>query len=604
MLRFPRAAVPEAPASAATVVPAERFAGETKGVAELVATAPGVAVREYGGLGQLSTVSVRGASANGVLVLLDGLPLGPPAGGAVDLSTVPRAWISRLEVVRGVEGAHFGAGALGGAVNVVTRGGEPGWSVEASGGTFGAFALAADGARPLGRLTLFAAATAEGAEGDFGYDLDPAPDLPGSPTEPRTRARNAYRRAGLLLKVGGPAGGGRADALVSLSGGRRELPGSAYALAEHDAMTDGRLLATARYARAAAPGLVLAGRLAARAERLDLELELGDARQRGLAGGAEVEARLVHSGEAGLLRVALETEGEALEAGGAGGTRRRATLAAALSEELVVLRGRLRLAPALRAERVGPFSGLSAKLGASLRLPGPFTARASAGRSFRAPSFGELYLRQGLVDPDPTLSPERGVGGDAALAAEGRAGFASVGGHLTLYDDLVVYRRVSFDRFRPANAARARVAGLEVEGATAPARRLAGLALQAAYTLLDTEQLRGTEDVLGNELPRRPRHRLYARASLSPGPVGLHAELHATSRQWQEPENVRAVPAALVWNAGASLRLARRPALALHLEARNLLDDRTLVDAFGYPLPGRSVMVTLRAGSPRTEGRP
>jgi iron complex outermembrane receptor protein len=53
---------PAGPGAAATVVEAGRFAGEAKSVAELVSTAPGVAVREYGGLGKLATVSIRGAS--------------------------------------------------------------------------------------------------------------------------------------------------------------------------------------------------------------------------------------------------------------------------------------------------------------------------------------------------------------------------------------------------------------------------------------------------------------------------------------------------------------------------------------------------------------
>ena len=49
--------------------------------------------------------------------------------------------------------------------------------------------------------------------------------------------------------------------------------------------------------------------------------------------------------------------------------------------------------------------------------------------------------------------------------------------------------------------------------------------------------------------------------------------------------------------------LAAAPELRLALEVRNALDRRTLLDPIGNPLPGRTVMVTLRAGTP-TEGRP
>ena len=120
VIPLPRAPAPQDPTASATVVEAERFAGELKGVAELAATAPGVAVRSHGGLGQLTTISIRGSTSGGVRVLLDGIPLDTAAGGGVDLSTIPLHWVDRVEVVRGAEGAYFGAGALGGAVNVVT----------------------------------------------------------------------------------------------------------------------------------------------------------------------------------------------------------------------------------------------------------------------------------------------------------------------------------------------------------------------------------------------------------------------------------------------------------------------------------------------------
>jgi iron complex outermembrane receptor protein len=39
------------------------------------------------------------------------------------------------------------------------------------------------------------------------------------------------------------------------------------------------------------------------------------------------------------------------------------------------------------------------------------------------------------------------------------------------------------------------------------------------------------------------------------------------------------------------------------VDVRNLLDDRTLQDTFGNPLPARMLLVTLRLGTPQ-EGTP
>ena len=166
--------------------------------------------------------------------------------------------------------------------------------------------------------------------------------------------------------------------------------------------------------------------------------------------------------------------------------------------------------------------------------------------------------------------------------------------------EIVAQLRASFERMKPFNSSRAGAAGLEVELASAPIRRLADAAFSASYTLLDTETLRGDAASLGKALPYRARHRLYARAGVAPGPVELHVEAHLVSLQYTDAANLAAIPAATVWNAGGSVALWRPAALRLHLEVRNLADDRTLLDGLGNPLPGRMVMLTLRAGSTDT----
>jgi hypothetical protein len=57
------------------------------------------------------------------------------------------------------------------------------------------------------------------------------------------------------------------------------------------------------------------------------------------------------------------------------------------------------------------------------------------------------------------------------------------------------------------------------------------------------------------------------------------------------------VPASLVVNAGAFARILRSPEVRIGAEVRNLLDDQTVQDGFGYPLPSRTLLVTLRIGT-------
>jgi iron complex outermembrane receptor protein len=588
------------PTGAATIVPAERYEGEAKGVAELLAAAPGVAVTRHGARGQLATVQIRGVASSGVKVLLDGLPVGS-VGSSVDLATLPRAWVERLEVVRGPSAADVGAGALGGAVNVVTRGAtaDAAMSAELTAGSFGTYALSGERTGRVGALSLLAGVTAEATEGDFPYLFDDRPTLPGSALVPRLRENDASRRGGLLVKLGGPLGGTRLDAFAHVAGGRRGLPGSPYQPTPGDWMDDGRALVMGRVAFEASPSTTVAARLFGRADLLDVGLGTTTTRQRGGAAGAHVEARLAHRG--GSLAVAVEAGGEGYGSAALGGSRTRAILAASVEETWIALPGRLRLSPAVRAERVGAFDGLSARLGAALRLLDGISLRASAGRTLRVPSFAELWLEQGLLTPNPALVPEVGTGADAAVAYEGRLGVAAVGGHATVYDELITYE--GFTRFKPFNTGRALATGLEAELATAPARRLLHLSAHAAYAFLHTEFLRAPPGVLGNALPHRPRHRLQARIAVAPGPLGAHVEARLARDAWRERTNQTRVPDETLFSAGGFVRIARAPRLSLHVEVENLGDDRTLQDDFGQPLPGRTLMVSLRAGTSK-EGQP
>jgi outer membrane receptor protein involved in Fe transport len=607
VVRSPRAEAQGDPTAAATIVQASRFAGEAKDVAQLIATAPGVAVNDYGGLGQLSTVSIRGSMGNGVLVLLDGLKLDTGSGTATDLASIPRHWVSRVEVLRGAEGAWVGAGALGGAVEIATVPPSAGrWSAEASAGSFSTFSAGADGALSLGPWTVMGAASLDATGGDFTYLFDPQPGVPGTPLVAQTRANNGALRGGALVKGSRPAGDWRLDALAQLSGGHRDLAGSPYALTPWAWQDDARALASAKLAGPTAhPDVDAALSLVARADRLEGRFnQFGPPDpQRGLGLEAGGEVTLRHG--AGRLRGLLSAGGEQLASDGLGGARRRLSLGAGVTEDASLLGGRLRLAPALRFDRVGTFDGWSAKLGGRWSLGETMALRGSVGRTFRAPGFAELYLVQGMVSPNPGLKPETTIGGDAALVADGSAGLASLGVFLQRYDDLIVYQRTSFNQVKPFNDLRALASGLELELASAPWRAAWDMAAALSYTLLATENLEAPAGALGKQLAYRARHRLYARLSAAPGPVEFHAECHYVSLRYQDPANTaaQAIPPALLFNAGVSLRLATRPALRIHLDVKNLAGQRTLLDQVGNPLPGRMVMITLRAGS-STDGAP
>ena len=85
----------------ATVLTHEQFAGTGADLGEILERTVGVQVRNFGGLGDLSTISIRGSTAEQVEIFLDGIPLNRALGGGVDLSTLPLGNVERVEVYRG-----------------------------------------------------------------------------------------------------------------------------------------------------------------------------------------------------------------------------------------------------------------------------------------------------------------------------------------------------------------------------------------------------------------------------------------------------------------------------------------------------------------------
>jgi iron complex outermembrane receptor protein len=111
-----------------TVITADDIAhSPAQTVQEIIAQAPGVQLTTlYGGVnGAQTNVDVRGfgafATAN-TLVLINGRRVNDIDLGGVDLSSIPRDSIERIEITRGNSGAVlYGDNAVGGVINIVTK---------------------------------------------------------------------------------------------------------------------------------------------------------------------------------------------------------------------------------------------------------------------------------------------------------------------------------------------------------------------------------------------------------------------------------------------------------------------------------------------------
>lgn len=97
---------------------------------------PGVEVARLGGPGQQTSVFLRGTESNHVLVLMDGLRMNPGTIGTAAIQNVATEFVERVEVVKGPRSTLYGSDAIGGVINIITRGATDGASVQAGYGSF------------------------------------------------------------------------------------------------------------------------------------------------------------------------------------------------------------------------------------------------------------------------------------------------------------------------------------------------------------------------------------------------------------------------------------------------------------------------------------
>jgi len=82
----------------------------------------GIEGLNYGGPQGASSVNIRGTNSNQSLILIDGLRVNSATNGNAPLGAIPLNSIERVEIVRGTSSSLYGADAIGGVVNIITRG--------------------------------------------------------------------------------------------------------------------------------------------------------------------------------------------------------------------------------------------------------------------------------------------------------------------------------------------------------------------------------------------------------------------------------------------------------------------------------------------------
>ena len=499
-------------------------------VAELLEERAGVQiVRSFSG----ASVQMQGLGSEYVLILVDGQRVNGRIGGAVDLERFSVERIEQVEIVRGASSALYGADALGGVINIITRDADDPLSAEA---TVKAGASPAadgvDGVDARGSVASrkgWVSGRLSGSWHDFAaYDLDPSDEATtGSARTNQDVTGQATLRLSDTFQLGfqGDYVRRRLEGIdVSASGATFDrLNVSEYAM--FSARPELKFANGARLTTLLGYSLFRDQYLTD--QRGDDALDVYEQTLE-QTGELKLQLDLPLLNSEHLLTLGAEGFFEQLEADrlDTTGERARGTL---LVQDDWIPSEQWELVAGLRLDADSQFGFYPApSLAVRFDPTDAWTLRTSVGRGYRAPSFRELLLRfenasvNYVVEGNPELQPETSIG--VNVGAEWRPIQqldASVNLFYNTIDDLIATATVEDaalgnpTRFSYVNIDQAVTRGVE---SSLRARPWSGGSLEAAHTLLDARDL-----ALDRQLEGRSRHRVSLQVAQRVHAIGLEA---------------------------------------------------------------------------------
>ena len=527
------------------VIDAERIrASSADSLEDLLRREGGVQLSRNGGPGQVAGLFLRGSAASSTLVLVDGVRIGSATLGQVDFAAIGLGQIERVEILRGPASSLYGADAVGGVVQIITRrgAGPLRFNAHAAAGELGSSIVDASIGGSNGRLDYAASLSRESSRGV-------------SAIKPNDTFGNFN-----------PDRDGFARTNVALRGGYAFAPGHRLGLSvledRLNAQYDSAEFLPPTFTQDATPDF--RNRTTTRITSLDYRGELSPAwstavqlsgqTDDSLSGGTEqsrfktTRRQLTWQGawrpaDGQQVIGAIERLEEKVEATPYSSSPSRHNTAAVLGYTGAF--GALKVEADSRHDRNSVYGDVdTGKLGLAFDVAVGLTLRAVAGTAFRAPAFNDLYFPGYGV---PTVGPERSTSVEAGVQWKADATVVGATLYRNKVRDLIAFEP---DRsFCPADPAfdfgcARNVNRATLQGATLTAAHRAGaFALRASVDFLDAR-----DEAAGQRLPRRAAHQEAFGADWSRG----------------------------AWTAGAALlRVGARPDSGTTLPAYQIVDLQT-----------------------------
>ncbi len=601
-----------------TIITAEEVAAAGAATAaEALAKTVGVDVADSGTAGSVKSVRIRGSAAGQVLVLVDGVRMNDSRQGGTDLSLLPVEMIERIEVVRTGASALYGADALGGVVNIITKSrGDATVSLSVTNGSYIPHAavevsegptqtpvaanwadlvdtqrvgLQASGS--LGSIDVLATGSFTRATNGFVWNDAQYTD------QWRRQVNGALLEANAFASVTAPAGSGRlgfkGQVDISSTGAPGSLTWPSTDAAQQRAALQGQFF----YANPA-----LTGRLGMEAHAFYKLTRL--AYQDPDVMFPVDDTHALHSIGVDLQQQATVADFLQLVYGGnfladlaqsttIGGRQRYS--GGAFVEAPFYIGEMLTLAPTARYDLYSDFPGsLTWKLAAVLRLSDTVSLKAGGGRSYRAPTLNDLYWpNDGMSEGNPSLQPETGYSAEVGASLVTEKIEANASAFARYVQDGIQWTEVSPFFYKPMNVGEALYPGAE---ASLDIEVLPGLHAAASYTFLYSFVLQGASATYTFADNKRaiysPMHTADLAVRWAKEKTRIGADAKLVGERFTDEANTSGMPLYVVVNADVKVQLLQN--VALTVAGKNLLNT-VYQTVNGYVMPPFSFWLGLEA---------
>ena len=544
----------------------------------------GIKVNNYGWLGSLCNLSLRGSTAKQVLILVDGRPLNTPSLGSFDLSILPLLNIERIEIGKGPFSSLYGGNALGGVINIITKKPEEKFCLDyyLSYGRFDTSILGLN----FGEKKK-----------NFGYLFEINKNYTNGFRE---NSESDYLGLSGKLFFNLPN-----NSQVSISTGYYNS----------DTNLPGSLTYPTPYASQKLEYRWIDLNYDFKGEKFDLNTKFyfnynttiyknedpswpQDDKTENIYPGLNIKANF-YPNELNIITTGIEYKTEKVNVvdrinniSRIGEERKRSNIGIYLQDEIIL--GKLRILPGIRWDNNSDYgSFISPKISSLIKVRENTNLRLSYGRSFTPPSISDLYWfedwggEMGLFG-NPDLKPEKANSFDLGIEhIFGEKLLSRINLFLTKTKDLISWVETDPWRWEAQNIDKAEIKGIETEFLHNLNKNFS---VSLNYTYMDARD-KGTQ-YYDKKLPYRPENKFSLGLNFkNEKGIKWNIDLNFVDDVYTDRENTQKLDSYTLLNTTISKEFSKN--LEFFIQVRNLLNEEYQIIG-DYPMPGRTIMAGLK----------